>query len=74
MLVLPAGVGHRRLGGDDGLKVIGTYPPGQSRFDMKRRGRAAPRVGLRWKDPFYGADRPLIEAWGTSRAMQRRQS
>jgi len=28
MLVLPAGVGHRRVGGDDGLKVIGAYPRG----------------------------------------------
>jgi len=28
MLVIPAGVGHRRLGGDDGLKVIGAYPRG----------------------------------------------
>src|ERR1700761_9498851 len=39
MLVLPAGVGHRRLGEDEGLKVIGAYPRGQSRYDMKRRGR-----------------------------------
>src|SRR5258705_12812480 len=38
MLVLPAGVGHQRVGGDDGLKVIGAYPRGQSHYDMKRRG------------------------------------
>jgi uncharacterized protein YjlB len=42
MLVLPAGVGHRRLGGDDGLKVIGAYPRGQAHYDMKRQGRARP--------------------------------
>jgi uncharacterized protein YjlB len=63
MLVIPAGVGHRRLGGDDGLKVIGAYPRGQSHYDMKRRGRAIPRVDLPSADPFYGADGPLIKAW-----------
>src|SRR5215211_6574606 len=34
MLVLPAGIGHRRLGRDEGLKVIGAYPPGQAHFNM----------------------------------------
>ena len=63
MLVLPAGVGHRRVGGDDGLKVIGAYPRGQSHYDMKRRGRAIPKVGLPSTDPFYGADGPLVRAW-----------
>src|SRR5689334_18227633 len=28
MIVLPAGVGHRRIGDDEGLKVIGAYPRG----------------------------------------------
>jgi uncharacterized protein YjlB len=63
MLVLPAGVGHRRLGGDEGLKVIGAYPRGQSNYDMKRQGRAIPKVCLPSSDPFYGADGPLIKAW-----------
>ena len=36
MLMLAAGVGHRRLGDEDGLKVIGAYPRGQSHYDMKR--------------------------------------
>jgi uncharacterized protein YjlB len=63
MLVLPAGIGHRRVGADDGLKVIGAYPRGQSDYDMKRHGRAIPRVGLPATDPFYGTDGPLINAW-----------
>ena len=67
MLVLPAGVGHRRLGGDDDLKVIGAYPRGQSHYDMKRHGRAIPRVGLPASDPFYGVDGPLITAWQIAR-------
>ena len=64
MLVLPAGVGHRRVGGDDGLTVIGAYPHGQSHYDMKRQGQAIPRVALPSTDPFYGTDGPLMEAWG----------
>ncbi len=63
MLVLPAGVGHRRVGGDDGLKVIGAYPPGQSHFDMKRRGRSIPIVPVPSTDPFYGEDGPLVKMW-----------
>lgn len=67
MLVLPAGVGHRRIGDDEGLKVIGAYPRGQSHFDMKRKGRATPKVRLPAKDPFYGPDGPLIRAWQAKR-------
>src|ERR1041385_1301477 len=39
MLAIPAGVGHRRVGDATDLKVIGAYPPGQSHFTMKRKGR-----------------------------------
>jgi uncharacterized protein YjlB len=35
MLTLPAGVGHRRVCVDDGLKVIGAYPGGQSHYDKE---------------------------------------
>jgi uncharacterized protein YjlB len=63
MLVLPAGVGHRRVGSDEGLKVIGAYPPGQSRYDMKRKGGAIPKVPLPPTDPFYGEGGPLRQVW-----------
>jgi uncharacterized protein YjlB len=63
MIVIPAGVGHRRIGGDDGLKVIGAYPRGQSHYDMKRQGSVMPRVALPETDPFFGADGPLVKAW-----------
>ena len=68
MLVLPAGVGHRRLGGDDGLKVIGAYPRGQSHYDMKRQGRAIPRVAIAFGGSFLWPDGPLIKAWRSWRA------
>ena len=63
MLIIPAGVGHRRVGEDTGLKVIGAYPPGQSHFDMKRKGRRIPKVTLPESDPFYGLDGPLVRFW-----------
>jgi uncharacterized protein YjlB len=63
MLILPAGVGHRRVGDDDGLKVVGAYPRGQSHYDVKRKGRRVPRVALPPTDPFYGEGGPLIRAW-----------
>jgi uncharacterized protein YjlB len=63
MLILPAGVGHRRVGDDDGLKVIGAYPHGQSHYDMKRKGRTIPKIPLPTTDPFFGKDGPLIRAW-----------
>ena len=63
MLVLPAGVGHRRVGDDSGVKVIGAYPRGQSHYDMKRKGRRVPKVALPASDPFYGDEGPLIRPW-----------
>src|SRR5690242_10659409 len=63
MLVLPAGIGHQRVGDDDGLKVVGAYPPGQSHFNMKRKGRAIAKVPLPPKVPFYGEDGPLVRFW-----------
>jgi uncharacterized protein YjlB len=65
MLAIPAGVGHRRIGGDAGLKVVGAYPPGQAHFNMKRKGRAVPRVPFPDTDPLYGSGGPLIRCWTT---------
>jgi uncharacterized protein YjlB len=77
MLVLPAGIGHRRIGDDKGLKVIGAYPPGQSHFTMKRKGRTVPKVPLPPTDPFYGEEGPLVRIWsavGTITGSKRRSA
>jgi uncharacterized protein YjlB len=63
MLVLPAGTGHKRVGPDDGLRVIGAYPKGQADFKMKRKGRAVPKVPPPETDPFYGENGPVTLAW-----------
>jgi uncharacterized protein YjlB len=62
MLVLPAGVGHRRVSESD-VKAVGAYPRGQSHYDMKREGRRIPHVALPSTDPFFGPQGPLIKAW-----------
>jgi uncharacterized protein YjlB len=63
MLVIPAGVGHCRIGDDTGLKVIGAYPRGQSHFTLKRKGRAVSRAKLPDTDPLYGPGGPLTRYW-----------
>ena len=63
LLILPAGVGHRRIGNEEGLQVIGAYPEGQADYDLKRKGHAVPRVPLPRTDPFFGEDGPLVRAW-----------
>ncbi len=71
MLVLPAGVGHRRLYMDEELVVIGAYPPGQSHYDIKRKGRIMPTVPIPDRDPFYGSEGPLPRVWnGSHRKLQ----
>ena len=65
MLVLPAGVGHRRVSAGD-VKAVGAYPAGQSHYDMKREGRRIPTVPLPLTDPFYGLDGPLTTAWSVA--------
>jgi uncharacterized protein YjlB len=63
MIIFPAGTGHKRIGSDSGLQVIGAYPPGQAHFDVKRRGRRVPSVPIPSSDPFFGPAGPLTKIW-----------
>lgn len=63
MLVLPAGVGHRRVSHDERLSVVGAYPRGQAHFDMKREGQRVPRVALPKSDPFEGENGAVPRIW-----------
>jgi uncharacterized protein YjlB len=74
VIVLPAGVGHRRVSEAD-VKAVGAYPRGQTHYDMKREGRKIPRVALPSSDPVYGMEGPLIGAWqmGTARSTTSRR-
>jgi uncharacterized protein YjlB len=69
-VLIPAGVGHKRLSASPDLLVIGAYPPGQ-RADLMREG-AEDRDGIRSRvaavakpgaDPVGGPDGPIGRLW-----------
>jgi uncharacterized protein YjlB len=70
VIVLPAGVGHKKISSRGRLGIVGAYPAGQS-ADMNvaklARGAASAdavaRVPLPECDPVYGANGPLFEHW-----------
>ena len=69
-VLIPAGVGHKRLTGSPDLLVIGAYPLGQ-RADLMREGAedtAAIRqriaaVPMPESDPVAGREGPAVSAW-----------
>jgi uncharacterized protein YjlB len=70
VVVIPAGVGHRRLSSSDGFLVVGGYPPGQS-WDLLRgapgeRPKAdenIAKVPLPDTDPVGGHEGGVLSAW-----------
>jgi uncharacterized protein YjlB len=70
VVVIPAGVGHKRVEASPDLLVVGAYPDGAP-YDLIRadpaavaaaRGRIA-GVPLPATDPVDGADGPLVRLW-----------
>jgi uncharacterized protein YjlB len=73
VIVLPAGVGHKKISSRGSLGIVGAYPAGQ-RADMNvaqdaratgsaKAFQAVARVPLPACDPVYGATGPLFEHW-----------
>ena len=70
VVIIPAGVAHKRLSSTSGFAVAGAYPRAQ-RPDMcygrpeERPGadESIARVALPERDPVYGDRGPLIEHW-----------
>lgn len=70
LVLLPAGVGHRRVRGSPNLIVVGAYPAGQQKYnictslsecrDAKKR---IATVALPEHDPFFGPSGPLKRLW-----------
>ncbi|MFZ2029656.1 MAG: hypothetical protein WAU68_05050 [Vitreimonas sp.] len=70
VVVIPAGVGHRRRKASTDLLVVGAYPsfghydeprPADVEIDAARKSIAA--VKRPFTDPVYGKKGPLLEAW-----------
>lgn len=69
-LVIPAGVGHKKVEATGDFEVVGAYPEG-SGYDMLRgqRGerpdaeRKIAAVPAPPRDPIYGESGPLVVAW-----------
>lgn len=70
VLIIPAGVAHKRLSASGGLGVVGAYPRGQQP-DMCRPGddsveavvQRVAGVAVPERDPVHGADGPMRERW-----------
>jgi len=70
VIVIPAGVAHKRESASADLLVIGAYPRGQRpdmhRADASSRDRAAANIAavpLPAADPVTGGAGPLLDAW-----------
>lgn len=73
-VLIPAGVGHKRLAASDDLLVVGAYPGGE-RADLMREG-AEDRAGIRrrvaaatrpGRDPVAGDGGPMSAHWDAIR-------
>jgi uncharacterized protein YjlB len=74
VVVIPAGVAHKREAASADLLVIGAYPSGQQpdicRAEIGRHDRAVANIAavpLPAADPVTGRADPLLECWGSGR-------
>jgi uncharacterized protein YjlB len=73
IIVIPAGVGHKRLASRNNFQVVGAYPDGRDR-DLLRGGpgerpqadRNIAAVPLPSADPVSGFNGPLFKLWKVS--------
>lgn len=71
VLVIPAGVAHKRLDENNSFRCVGAYPEGQGNYDMNY-GKEGERpqtdqniahVALPEADPVLGKEGPLKKKW-----------
>jgi uncharacterized protein YjlB len=73
VVVIPAGVAHKKLDSGDEFGVVGAYPGGMEydmnygkRDERERALRNIESVPVPDADPLYGPDGPLRAAWNAS--------
>lgn len=71
VVVIPAGVGHKRLSSSADFLVVGGYPPGADWDLLTGEAGERPladeniaRVEVPQSDPVFGVNGPLLELWG----------
>lgn len=74
LIVIPAGVGHRKIRGSADFAVVGGYPEGRDwdllRGQVGERPEADRKIAalpIPDNDPIYGADGPLCRIWQSAR-------
>jgi uncharacterized protein YjlB len=80
VVVIPAGVAHKREAASPDLLVIGSYPRGQNpdmcKAEPARHDRAAASIAavpLPGADPVTGRTAPLLDCWNRASAQGPRQ-
>ncbi len=76
VVIIPAGVAHKKIEDADGFTCVGAYPDGQQ-YDINygkqdERPRAdenIKRLPLPENDPIYGKDGPLIKNWSGEKGV-----
>jgi uncharacterized protein YjlB len=73
-VVIPAGTGHQCLSASKTFLVVGAYPSrgtydecGPTAEEHDRNVTAVRKVGRPRKDPIFGSDGPLLQAWKAKR-------
>jgi len=72
VVIIPAGVGHKRLSASSDILIVGAYAHG-GQYDERRPGEISnrktrdriARVPLPEYDPLFGKDGQLLELWRT---------
>ncbi len=75
VIVVPAGVAHKRLSSRGFLGVVGAYPAGQiadmclpGDFDLATAQSNVVSVALPKQDPVCGAEGPLLQHWRSAQS------
>jgi len=70
VIVIPAGVAHRKIGCSEDFGVVGAYPNGRDwdllRGELGERPKADQKIAalpIPDNDPIYGSDGPLRQIW-----------
>jgi uncharacterized protein YjlB len=77
VIVIPAGVGHKNLGGSDDFGVVGAYPDGRQWDLLTGRPGERPKADqniaalpVPGNDPVYGLNGPLRKIWAKLFGLQ----